>query len=105
MDTCIVESGFLKKKACGKAAVTRCLNCEGALCAEHAIAEMSAAGKRTGKFLCAECKAALKDHEKRLASVEQRKPAAPPKKQEAPAPAPAPAPAGKKDKPGGLDFK
>ena len=109
MDTCIVESGFLKKKTCGKAAVTRCLNCEGALCAEHAIAEVSAAGKRTGKFLCAECKAAQKDHEKRLASVEQRKAAAPAKRPEAPAPAKpeAPAPAEKKDKggSGGLDFK
>jgi hypothetical protein len=106
MDTCIVESGFLKKKACGRPAVTRCLNCEGALCAEHAIPEMSEAGKRTGRFLCAECRAALKDHEKRLAKVEQKpaaaKPAAPPNKPQAPA-----APEEKKDKggPGGLDFK
>jgi hypothetical protein len=108
MDTCIVESGFLKKKVCGKAAVTHCLNCEGALCAEHALPEMSASGARTGKFLCQECKAALKDHEKRLAKVEKpaaAKPAAPPlapaaeKKPEAPAPAPE-----KKDS-GGLDFK
>lgn len=110
MDTCIVESGFLKKKACGKASVTRCLNCEGALCAEHAIPELSEAGKRTGKFLCQECKAALKDMEKRLAKVEQKAPekkapaAAPPapaaKKPEAPA-----KPEEKKDSGGGLDFK
>jgi hypothetical protein len=107
MDTCIVESGFLKKKVCGKPAVTRCLNCEGALCAEHALPEMSASGARTGKFLCEECKAALKDHEKRLASVEKKpaaKPAAPaaaPKQPDAPPPATPE----KKDSGGGLDFK
>ena len=107
MDLCIVESGLLRKKPCGRPAVTHCLNCEGALCAEHAIPEMSAAGKRTGKFICPECKAALKDHDKRLAKVE--KPAA--AKSAAPAPAAEPqkptapaAPPEKKDG-GGLDFK
>lgn len=107
MNTCIVESGFLKKKLCGKPAVTHCLNCEGALCAEHALPEMSASGARTGKFLCAECKAALKDHEKRMAGVEKKpataRPAAPAaeKKPETPQPA---APE-KKDGGGGLEFK
>lgn len=104
MDTCIVESGFLRKKVCGKAAVTRCLNCEGALCAEHAVAEVSASGARTGKFLCQECKAALKENEKRLSAIEPRKPAAAPKKPEAPAAEAAP-PAKKDESGGGLDFK
>lgn len=107
MDTCIVESGFLKKKACGRPAVTRCLNCEGALCAEHAIAEVSAAGKRSGKFLCQECKAALKDNEERLARVEKPAAAKPAAKPPAPAaekkPEAAPAPEQKGS--GGLDFK
>lgn len=104
MDTCIVESGFLKKKVCGKPSVTHCLNCEGALCAEHAVPEVSATGGRTGKFLCQECKAALKDHEQRLAKVEKPtapKPAAKPAAKEPEAPAD---PAQKKDS-GGLDFK
>ena len=106
MDTCIVESGFLKKKVCGKPAVTRCLNCEGALCAEHALPEMSASGARTGKFLCEECKAALKEHEKRLATVEKKPAAAKPVAKTAP-----PAPEKKPEAPppekkgGGLDFK
>jgi hypothetical protein len=113
MDLCIVETGLLRKKPCGKAAVTHCLNCEGALCADHAVPETSAAGKRTGKFFCQECKAALKDHEKRLAAVE--KPAAAKPAPPAPAPAAAPAappapaapaaPPEKKDGSGGLDFK
>ena len=110
MDTCVVESGFLKKKVCGKPSVTRCVNCEAALCAEHAVPEMSEAGKRTGKFLCAECKAALKDHQKRLAGVEKKAP--PAEKKPAPAPAAAapkspeaPKPPEKNDAGGGLDFK
>lgn len=110
MDTCIVESGFLKKKVCAKPAVTRCLNCEGALCAEHAVPEVSAAGARTGKFLCEECKAAQKEHEKRLASVETPATAKPAAKPAAPAaekkPDTAqPAAPQKKDSGGGLDFK
>ncbi|MGH8688872.1 MAG: hypothetical protein ACREVQ_14315 [Burkholderiales bacterium] len=112
MDTCTVESGLLRKKVCGKPAVTHCLNCETGLCADHAVAEMSEAGKRTGKFLCAECKAALKDMEKRLAAVEKKAPPAE-KKPVAPAPATAaaapkapeaPKPPEKKET-GGLDFK
>jgi len=104
MDLCIVETGLLMKKPCGHPAVTHCLNCDGALCAEHAVPEASAAGKRTGKFVCQECKAALKENEKRLAAVEKKpaaaKPAAPVPAPEAPA-----APAEKKDGSGGLDFK
>ena len=107
MDTCIVESGFLKKKVCGRPAVTRCLNCEGALCAEHAVPEVSASGARTGKFMCEECKAALKEHEKRLASVEKPAAAKPVAKPAAPAAEKKPeaSPPEKKDSGGGLDFK
>lgn len=110
METCTVESGLLRKKVCGKPAVTRCLNCETGLCAEHAVPEMSEAGKRTGKFLCAECKAALKDHEKRLAAVEKKAPAGETKPAPAAAPAApkasaAPKPPEKKGSGGGLDFK
>jgi len=109
MDPCIVESGLLKKKACGRPAVTRCLNCEGALCAEHAIPEVSAAGKRSGKFLCQECKAALKDNEERLAKVEKpatAKPAARPSASapKAPAAAAPAAAAESKESSGGLEF-
>ncbi len=112
MDHCIVETGLLKKKPCGHPAVTHCLNCDAALCADHAIPETSAAGKRTGKFVCQECKAALKENEKRLAAVEKKPPAAKlatpaPAAPAAPAAAPAApvAPAEKKDGSGGLDFK
>lgn len=110
MENCTVETGLLKKKPCGHAAVTNCLNCERALCAQHAIAEATEAGKRTGKFLCQECKAALKEHAKSMAAVERKEqqkkdlaaaksamapPAVAPKKPAAPAPAApvAPAPA------------
>ena len=107
MDLCIVESGLLRKKPCGRPAVTHCMNCEGGLCAEHAIPEMSAAGKRTGKFVCQECKVALKENEKRLAGVEQKPAAAKPAAPSAPAAPTAPeaAPAENKDGAGGLDFK
>ena len=107
MDTCVVETGFLKKKPCGRAAVTRCLNCEIPLCAEHAVAETSASGAHTGKFLCQECKVALKEHEARLAAL-PKKPAANPAAKPAAkpaAPAEPQAPADKKPDSGGLDFK
>ena len=107
MDLCIVESGLFRKKPCGRPAVTHCLNCEGGLCAEHAVPEMSAAGKRTGKFVCQECKVALDENEQRLAGVGQKAPAAKPAAPAAPAAPEAPeaAPAEKKDGSGGLDFK
>lgn len=111
MDLCIVETGLLRKKPCGHPGVTHCLNCEAALCADHAIAETSAAGKRTGKFLCQECKAALKENEERLAAVEKKPaaakpaPAAPAAAKPAPAAAPAAPAEKKKDGSGGLDFK
>jgi hypothetical protein len=75
MGTCIVETGLLRKKVCARPVVTHCVNCEGALCAEHAIAEVGAGGKRSGKFVCRECQVALKEHEKSLAAVERKAPA------------------------------
>jgi hypothetical protein len=89
METCTEEVGFLKKKPCGHASVTHCLNCERALCAEHAVAELSAAGKRTGKFMCKECQVAAREHDKAVAAVAK---SAPPKKPAAPAAAPPGAP-------------
>jgi hypothetical protein len=107
MDTCTVESGLLRKKPCGHPAVTQCLNCERALCAQHGVPEVSGTGKRTGKFLCQECNVALKENERRLARVE--KPAAARSAAKPPAPAaekkPEAPPAPEKKDSGGLDFK
>jgi len=119
METCTIETGLLKKKPCGHPAVTHCANCEQPLCAQHALPELSAAGKKTGKFLCKECQAASREIAKTEA---QHPPAAPKKPAGAPPPAakapaapaakpapgakPAPAeakPAEKKDD-GGIDF-
>jgi len=100
METCIVETGLLRKKPCGHAAVTKCANCEVALCAQHAVAQLSAAQKKTGAFMCKECDDARRQYEKNQASVAAKQSAAspaPPKpKPAAPAAAPqakAPAPA------------
>ncbi|HWA38379.1 MAG TPA: hypothetical protein VG873_10980 [Burkholderiales bacterium] len=126
-ETCGVEAGLFKKKPCGQTAVAHCLNCEMPLCTQHAIAQVNDLGKRTGKFMCKECTAALKDQEKTLAAVaksqqekkkmETAKAAmdainnpAPVKKPAAPAAPASPAPAGKageapkKDDDGALEF-
>jgi len=79
MDTCVVETGLFKKKACGQNAVTKCANCEIPLCAQHAVAPLTN-GKKTGKFMCKECDAAQKEHDKNLAAAPKAaavKPAAP----------------------------
>jgi len=79
METCVVETGMFKKKACGQNAVTKCANCEIPLCAQHAVAQL-ANGKKTGKFMCKECDAAQKEHAKNLAAAPKpasAKPAAP----------------------------
>jgi hypothetical protein len=76
METCSVETGLLKKKPCGEASVTHCLNCEIALCIKHAVAQLSANGKKTGKFMCKECSVATREHDKAVAAVEKPKPAA-----------------------------
>src|SRR5512144_1238047 len=92
MDNCTVEVGLLRKKPCGNAAVAHCLNCEQPLCVEHALAQHSESGQKTGKFMCKECQAAAKAYEKNMAAVarsqEAKKPAASaPKAAEQPAPA------------------
>ena len=108
MDTCTVEAGLFKKKTCGKAAVTRCVNCEQPLCVAHAVAQLSETGKKSGKFLCHDCEVALREHKKTLDKVardkditgklQMRKAAS---AQQPPAP-PKPAPAAEK-KPGAND--
>ena len=110
MDACSVETGFLKKKPCGHPAVTKCENCEQPLCGQHAVAQLTEGGKRSGKFMCQECTAAMKVHDKGVAAADrskQEKKTAeihkaamaavtappPPKKPAAPAPAGAATPA------------
>lgn len=67
--TCAVETGLLRKKACGHPAVTECDNCSQPLCAEHAVPQLTEAGKRSGKFLCKECNLAIKEHDKSVAAA------------------------------------
>ena len=69
MNTCAVETGLLRKKPCGHAAVATCLNCGQPLCVEHAVAQLSEAGQKTGKFMCQACVAAAKEHAKSMAGV------------------------------------
>jgi hypothetical protein len=69
MDTCTIEAGLLRKKPCGRAAVSRCLNCEQPLCVQHAVAQLSESGAKTGKFMCQECTTAAKQHAKTMAGV------------------------------------
>lgn len=69
MDTCTIETGLLRKKPCGHAAVARCANCDQPLCSEHAVAQLTEGGQRTGKFMCKECVAAAKEHAKSMVGV------------------------------------
>jgi hypothetical protein len=69
MHTCSIETGLFSKKPCGHAAVATCLNCEQHLCVEHAVAQLSEAGQKTGKFMCKECTAAAKEHAKSMVGV------------------------------------
>ncbi|HEY8067708.1 MAG TPA: hypothetical protein VIF38_02355 [Burkholderiales bacterium] len=69
MTTCTIETGLLRKKPCGHAAVAKCLNCDQPLCVEHAVAQLTEGGQRTGKFMCQECVVAAKDHAKSMAAV------------------------------------
>ncbi|MGQ0546826.1 MAG: hypothetical protein ACT4P3_16065 [Betaproteobacteria bacterium] len=95
METCTVETGLLKKKPCGEASVTRCANCEQPLCAKHALPQLTAAGKKSGKFMCRDCSVAQREHEKAIkAAPPAEKPkAAPAAAPKAPAAAAKPAPA------------
>lgn len=72
MTTCTVEAGFLRKKPCGHVAIAKCLNCDQPLCIDHAVAQLSEAGHRTGKFMCKECTVAAKEQAKNLAAVERK---------------------------------
>lgn len=66
METCTVETGLLKKKPCGQSAVSKCGNCEQALCSKHAVGLMSAAKKI---FLCPECAKAWKEQAKAMGEL------------------------------------
>jgi hypothetical protein len=74
METCTIETGLLKKKPCAHPAVTHCSNCEQPLCIDHAVPELSAAGKKTGKFMCKECMVATKEHDKAIAALARKEP-------------------------------
>lgn len=87
METCTVETGLLRKKPCGQLSITKCANCEQPLCAKHAIAQLSATGRKTGKFLCADCNAAQRQYEE-TAVPAPAAPAAPAKPADKPQPEP-----------------
>lgn len=91
-EPCVIETGLFKKKPCGSASVTTCLNCERALCAAHAVAELNSLNRKTGKFLCKECHAAHKVHDK-ITPVAAPAPAPAPAVPKPAAKAPAPTPA------------
>jgi hypothetical protein len=69
LDPCTVETGLLRKKPCGHASVARCANCEQAICAQHAVPQLTAEKKKSGTFLCPECTAAAKEHDKSVAAA------------------------------------
>lgn len=71
MDACAVEVGLLKKHPCAGNAIAKCANCEMALCAKHAVPQLSATKQRTGKFMCAECDKATKAADKAMARAPQ----------------------------------
>ena len=91
METCTVETGLLRKKPCGHAAVTHCANCEQPLCKQHAVAQAPEPGKPR-KFMCKECDAARREFEKNVPPAAPEKPAEA-AKAAAPAGAAAPKPA------------
>jgi hypothetical protein len=101
-EPCTVESGLFKKTPCGQASVAKCATCERPLCSTHAVAQLSAAQKKTGVFMCKECDTAKKDYDKAEAKqAEKKKQAemmkslanpAPPRKPGSPPPAAAVAP-------------
>ncbi len=105
METCMVETGLLKKKPCGHNAVTHCTNCEQPLCKPHVVAQ-----KTAGKFMCKECDAARRDFEKNTPPAPVKAPVTPaapnaaaknPAPNEAPKPAPVEA---RVDDGGALEF-
>ena len=72
-EPCTVESGLFKKKPCGQASVAKCASCERPLCEQHAVAQLSAAQKRTGAFMCKECDTAKKEYDKSEAKQAEKK--------------------------------
>jgi hypothetical protein len=64
VEPCAIETGLLRKTACGHTSVAKCDNCEIPLCSKHAIAQLSPTGSKTGKFLCGDCNAAQRQYEK-----------------------------------------
>ena len=89
---------MLRKAPCGQNAVAKCANCEQPLCSKHALAQMNA-GRKTGKFLCADCNAADRQFQETAPAtpVAPAKPApAEPAKPAAAAPAKPPAAAAAK---------
>jgi hypothetical protein len=67
METCVVETGLLRKKPCGHPGIAQCANCEIPLCAQHALPQFSAGKKKTGTFMCKECDDARLEYEKNQA--------------------------------------
>jgi hypothetical protein len=113
VETCSVETGLLRKKPCGQPSITRCANCEQPLCAKHAIAQLGASGRKTGKFLCADCNAAQRQYEETaapapapavLAKPADKPQAAPPKPAAAAAPAKPAAKPDAENSDGSIDF-
>ena len=89
METCTVETGLLRKTACGHTAVTKCANCEQPLCTKHAVAQLNA-GRKTGKFLCADCNATDRQYQETApVAAPAAKPAANPPASTLAAPKPA----------------
>ena len=113
-EPCTVESGLFKKTPCGQASVAKCATCERPLCSTHAVAQLSAAQKRTGTFMCKECDTAQKDYDKTEAKQAEKKKQAemmkslanpsPPRKPGSPPP-PAGAPAAAAAKPAPASAK
>lgn len=69
MDSCTIETGLLRKKPCGHSAVTHCATCEQPLCLQHAVAQLSDAHKKTGRYMCKECDEARREYDKGQARV------------------------------------
>jgi hypothetical protein len=108
METCTEEVGLLKKKPCGKPMVAHCATCEQPLCSQHAVAQVTPAGKKTGKFMC-------KPHYTAWLQYESSKAEPPAPKAAQPAPAAKPAeakpaeakpaePPKKENEDGSIDF-
>ena len=72
MEQCTVETGLLRKKPCGQAAVVKCANCERPLCTQHAIPQLNEQHHKTGAFLCKECDVAGRDYDKRMRYAKER---------------------------------